>query len=419
MRWVAFLLLAGCAATRPELSKALETKRPEQIQMVRAMNQFALDLYPSAKGKLPNAVFSPASIYWALLLLEPGAKGTTSTQLRTMLHAPFEGAVLHNEASTLVRNLLPDGEGGATLRIANGLFGLTGYPFREPFLATGRERYGAELRSLDFRRDAEGARKEINGWVSKQTNEKIPELLGPGIPSPETAMILVNAVYFLARWGEPFNPQATQPTDFTLLDGSKVKVPMMKQKSEWLYGETGPVRVVELGYERSTIVLDIVLPKKVDGLEAVEEALTLEHLDDWLDHMTKAEVILQLPRFKVRSAIPSLREPLMKLGMTDAFDQLKVDLSDIAGVKGDLVVNDAVHQAMIEVDEKGTEASAATVIDVVLTSLGPELPVVEMAVDHPFLFLLRDITTRQVLFIGRVAKPESPAPIPAPAPAPK
>lgn len=402
------LLGLACSAGRPSPSKLLEAARPEEAKVVRAMNQFALDLYPSAKGADPNAVFSPASIYWALLLLEPGARGRSADQLHQVLHAPFTGDALHAEASALAAGLKRSDV--ATLRIANGLFGQPKFPFDPKFIAAGRERYGAELQNLDFENDAANARLFINDWVLKQTNAKIPELLPSGTPSSDTRLMLVNAVYFLATWAHQFSVSATVPADFTLTDGTKLKTPMMRNTAHWHYGEEGPVRVLELTYRGSDVVFDILLPKDVQGLADVEAALDVEKLDTWLGDLKSTEVNLQLPRFTVRSKVPSLSGALVSLGLKDLFDTAAVDLSGIAGKKGDLVVSSVVHQAFIEVNEKGTEAAAATAIDVVLTSAQypPPPPPINFHVDRPFMFLLRDSKTQQILFVGRVAKPEAP-----------
>lgn len=394
------LLVAACATGRPPPSRQLATLKPETAAQVKAMNQTALGLYPAAPSG--NFVFSAASIYWAFLLLEPGARGTTQSQLHAFLHTRAP----HAESPALMQGLQTSETAG--LRIANGLFGQPTFPFDPAFLAAGRDRYGALLETLDFEGDAKGAQKHINAWVSERTNARIPELMTGDSPSPDTRLVLVNAVYFLAAWRHPFSLGATKDGPFTTEDGAVVQTPMMKHTSDWLYGESGPVRVLELTYRGTDVVFDLVLPKDPGGLRDVEAQLA-ERLDGWLGGLKEHEVNLTLPRFKVQATMPGLVEALKARGLTDAFDVGKVDLSGIAGKPGDLVVSNVVHQAFIEVNEKGTEAAAATAIDVVLTSMPIDPPpVVDFVVDHPFLFVLRDSKTQAILFLGRVGKPDAP-----------
>lgn len=373
------------------------------------MNRFALDLYPSARGTEPNAVFSPASIYWALLLLEPGVRGSSASQLQQTLHVPFTGETLHAEAGELVRALrTPSPYGKAELRIANGLFGREGFPFREEFLSQLRHRYAAKFSTWDFEHDSAGARDHINRWVAEQTQGKIPGVLGEGSPSQDTVAVLVNAVYFFAGWSSQFGERATHPEAFSLLGGGKVTVPMMRNVAWHSYGSSGPVEVLELSYLDSSVVFDIVLPKDRDGLPEVEAQLTPEHLDEWLSGLEPARVDLFLPRFRVSSQMASLSDSLEALGLRDVFDPQRADLSGMGGSPGSIFVSRAIHQAFLEINEKGTEAAAVTAFTGELVNAGPPPPKpIEFRVDHPFLFLLRDSKTQQILFLGRIAHPET------------
>ncbi|WP_224248505.1 serpin family protein [Hyalangium gracile] len=407
------VLVASCAHSggRPSPSKLLEAStRPQQAQLVRAMNRFALELYPSARGREPNAVFSPASIYWALLLLEPGTRGSSASQLQQGMHLPFTGEALHAEAGEMMQALrTPASHSESTLRVANGLFGREGFSFRKEFLSLLRDRYAAEFTSLDFEEDSAGAREHINRWVAEQTQGRIPEILGEGSPSADAAMLLVNAVYFFAGWSDEFSVGATRPEEFSLLEGGKTTVQMMRSTTWQSYGSSGPVRVLEMGYTGSPVVFDILLPKDVDGLPEVEAQLTPERLDEWLGGLESTRVDLSLPRFRVTSEIASLKGSLQTLGLRDVFRPLVADLSGMGGRRGEIFVSDVVHKAFLEINEKGTEAAAVTAVQTTIVSLGPPPPEpIEFRVDRPFLFLLRDSRTQQILFMGRVTRPEAP-----------
>jgi serpin B len=291
---------------------------------------------------------------------------------------------------------------GYELRIANRLWGQRGYGFLSSYLETTRENYGAELAQVDFDSQAEQVRREINAWVEEQTNDKIKDLIPSGALDSLTRLVLTNAVYFKGKWEHEFDKKATQDTPFTLSAGEKIDVPLMFQKKRFRYGETGELQLLEMPYKGDDLSMLVLLPKKVDGLAAMEEKLSAESLAQWSSEMRRQEVRTYIPRFKLTEEF-QLNSMLSALGMPSAFAPTKADFSGMNG-KRDLYITAALHKAFVDVNEEGTEAAAATGIVIGVTSVRPEPKV--FRADHPFVFFIRHNPTGSILFMGRVTNPE-------------
>ena len=295
------------------------------------------------------------------------------------------------------------GQGKYELRVANALWGQKDYEFLKPFIRLGEKQYGGKLQSVDFTGATEKARRTINSWVEKQTNDMIKDLIGPGTLDAMTRLVLTNAVYFKGNWASQFEEDQTRDEPFTLLSGGKVQVPMMNQKAEFGYTETDKLQVLEMPYVGEELSMAILLPKKMDGLGQLEEDLSAEALTRWLAGTRKRDVIVTIPKFKMTHKF-SLESVLRAMGMTDAFSQA----ADFSGMTGrrDLFLSAVIHQAYVDVNEEGTEAAAATGGVMTLTSMMPDRVPVFRA-DHPFLFLIRDKTSGSILFFGRVTNPQA------------
>jgi len=392
---LALVSFAACGAQDPATPEA----RADEQTLVRGDNAFALDLYGKLREQEGNLFFSPYSISTALGMTYAGARGNTEAQMAKVLHFDLPQEKLHPAFKSLLEGLgARRKEGGYELSVANALWGQKGYPWLKEFLDVTRGNYGAGLREVDFAGDTEGARKTINDWVEKQTREKIKELLLKGDVGRETALVLTNAIYFKGDWASQFKKDRTRPGPFSLSDGTKVEVPMMRQTEEFGYMETEDLQALELPYVKGHLAMIVLLPRKVDGLPALEGSLTVEKLEGWLGLLHKEEeVSVILPKFKMTSRF-ELNEVLKALGMTDAFDG--ADFSGMDGVR-DLFISKVIHKAFVDVNEEGTEAAAATAVAV-------DRAVARMAefhADHPFLFLIRDNASGSILFMGRVADP--------------
>lgn len=367
----------------------------------RGNTAFAVALYQKVGATPGNVFFSPLSLSTALAMTYAGARGDTALQMARVLHFPQDQTGLHEAFAALTRDFnapSPDYE----LSVANALWGQKDFLFIDPFLATLKTHYGAGLNLVDFVMATENARTTINGWVETRTRDKIKDLLAPGILTPETRLVLTNAVYFKGLWASQFDKQHTRDEPFYLNADKSEPTPLMNIRHTFGYLEEDQFQALEMPYKGKTLSMVILLPKAVDGLATLEHSLTPEKLLDWITAIREQEVIVTLPRFKMTSQF-RLEEVLSDMGMPLAFSA-RADFSGMTG-RPDLFISAVVHKAFVDVNEEGTEAAAATAVVMSKTSVAaPSRPPVFRA-DHPFLFLIRDRRSNSVLFMGRVANP--------------
>ena len=255
---------------------------------------------------------------------------------------------------------------------------------------------------VDFRQSPGAALQYINHWVEEQTKGKIKDLLKPQNIDARTVLVLTNAIYFKALWASPFLAQHTKPDDFYASASDKVRVDMMHQAGRFRYAEDATAQTLELPYQGGNLAMVIVLPRSKDGLSQLEGSLSLAKLEGSLKALAQRRVEVSLPRFKL-TAECELKGALSALGMPVAFDPGQADFSGMTG-KRELAISAVVHKAFVEVDEKGTEAAAATGVAMVRASAVFTPPPVFRA-DHPFLFLIRDNRNGSILFLGRLVRP--------------
>jgi serpin B len=384
----------------------------EQTLLVEGNSAFAFELYQAlrekAENKNDNLFFSPYSISLALAMTYAGASGKTAEQMVATLHFMLDQTALHPAFNWLDAELASRGQGaqgkdgkGFRLNIANAIWGQKGYEFLPDFLDVLAENYGAGLRLLDFITEAEKSRLAINDWVSNQTEGRITDLIPPGAINELTRLVLTNAIYFNAAWKYPFNEKVTANGPFYLLDGEQVTVPMMKQTESFGYTEGEGYQAVELPYDGDELSMVILLPAS-DNFEAFEEGLQSQQVATIINDLQNTQVALTMPKFEFDSEF-SLKDTLSeKMDMPDAFSPENADFSGMTG-NHELFISEVVHKAFVAVDEAGTEAAAATAVIVGTTAM-PE-PSVEVTLDHLFIFLIRDIQTGAILFVGRVVNP--------------
>lgn len=380
---------------------------------------FGVDLLQTIATGNENRLFSPYSVAIALAMTYAGARGETRSQMESTLHYPFEGEELHGTIQSLHDTLIPEGQEDATptptptpdgerydipLRFvdANALWGQEGFPWREAYLSLVERYYAAGLHQLDFAADPEDARSTINDWVAETTREKITDLLPPGSISSATRLVLTNAVYFQALWENPFTPSDTESNPFTALDGSTADIPLMTIDDKGFpYAKVDGHQLVELPYRGGEFGMVIILPPEGE-YNAFQESLTAERLWRWLSRLEFRAGTLSIPKFTFDSGF-ELKKVLAELGMPAAFDSSRADLSGMAegGAGEALFIDEVYHKTFISVDEKGTEAAAATGVVIPVSAVkGPEP--FEMTVDRPFLFLIRERQTGAILFLGRM-----------------
>jgi len=335
-----------------------------------------------------------------------GARAETEQQMADALHYTLPQERLHAAFNALDQALASRGEGaqgkdgeGFRLHVANAIWGQKDYTFLDAYLDVLALNYGAGLRLVDFVRAPEEARVTINEWVSEQTEGRIKDLIPPGAIDALTRLVLTNAIYFNAAWSRPFEEERTEDAPFYRLDGSQVTVPMMRQVESFGYATGEGYQAVELPYDGHELSMVILVPKEGE-FETFEAALDVQRLEAILQDLRYTQVALSMPKFEIESSF-SLVDALAAMGMPVAFS----DEADFSGMTGsrDLTISDVVHKAFVSVDEAGTEAAAATAVIMKLTS-APMEPV-EMRIDRPFLFAIRDLQTGALLFVGRVVDP--------------
>jgi serpin B len=335
-----------------------------------------------------------------------GAAGSTADQMAGTLHFDLEDGALHAAFNAYALDLEARANADVDgtpfeLSIANSLWGQEGFAFRPEFLDLLAENYAAGMRLADFVADPEASRQVINRWVSDETRQRIEDLIPEGAIDEMTRLVLANAIYFKASWMSSFDPDATAREPFHLLSGDTVDVPMMHADESYRYLVADGYQAIELPYQSGEMSMVILLP---DGgrFAAFEDTMGLDVLEQALGQMAYGPVRLGLPRFTYESEF-SLRDALEGLGMTDAFDPDRADFSGMDGNR-DLYIASVLHKAFVAVDEKGTEAAAATAVIMGVTSAPIGEPIT-ITVDRPFIYLIRDGQTGGILFLGRVVDP--------------
>jgi len=376
-------------------------------KLATSSNALGFDLYGRVKSAPGNLAMSPASISAALAMTFGGARGETEAQMKRVLHVDGSRDAVMSEWGRLSRALQSPGR-PLTLRIANRLFGEKTVKFEQPFIDKTQADFAAPLEPNDFKNAFEPARAHINAWALDQTERRIKELLPPASLDNLTRLVLVNAIYFLADWADPFEKTATYDAPFNVSPGTPKKTPMMHRGGQYRLAQADGVKVLELPYKGGDASMLVILPDAKDGLADVETALTAAKLDAWRGALGTEQVTVSLPRFEV-SPTPSmsLGDDLKSLGMPDAFDRDKADFTGIANPadrRERLKIDKVFHKAFVKVDEKGTEAAAATAV-VMAKGGGPPAAALEFNADHPFAFAIVDKATGLVLFLGRVADP--------------
>jgi serpin B len=376
---------------------------PDLAAVVAGNNRFAFDLYDSVgAGAGDNVFFSPMSVSTALAMTYAGALGQTAAEMSQVLHFGLPQDDLHAAYHELLTDLASPERQNYELNIANRLWGQNGFPFHQSYLDLTRDRYGAELGIVDFVNDTENSRQTINHWVEDQTEERIKDLLPPGSVTSDTRLVLTNAIYFLGDWQQKFHPSNTQTSAFRVSPAEQLDVSMMSQEGNFRYAELPHAQVLEMPYQGDDVSMVLMLPHEADGLAALDNWLGADTFALAVDSLDWQRVSVSLPKFTIESDLP-LTSVLKEMGMQTPFS----DFADFSGMAdAGLAISDVVHKAFLRVDEKGTEAAAATGVIIGVTSIPPP-PDAYFRADHPFLLALRDNRTDSLLFLGRVMRPDA------------
>jgi serpin B len=392
-----------------------------------ATNQLAVDLHRQLATGDENLCVSPYSIQSALAMTFAGADGETRTEMARVLHFPGDASAVPASFASLQRSLeemsvktadlVKEAKrfGGPsepiTLTIANRLFAQKGYQFRQAFLALVKQNYGGAFEPLDFVTDASGATQHINQWVADQTHDRIRDLIPANALNKMTRLVLANALYLKAPWVDPFSEKATRPEPFHVRGITAVDVATMNKEAHFGFAKREGFIAVSLPYVGNDLQFLVLLPDDVNGLRALESKLTASMLAECAKLETREEIDLHLPKFKFEPPTIALAEKLQALGMKSAFDVPRgtANFDGIAPRKPNdyLYISNVFHKTFIAVDEKGTEAAAATAVVMMRATAmaGSKPKPIEVRVERPFVYAIQHVPSGVCLFLGRVTDP--------------
>jgi serpin B len=374
-------------------------------QLAQDNSAFAIDLYHQLGAKDGNLFFSPYSISTALAMTYGGARGDTATQMAQALHFSLPAEKVPGAFAALRKELsAAQGEKKVTLTIANSIWPSKQCKLLDDYVGLLKESYDSKPTPLDYSKP-DAAREIINTWVEEKTHQKIKDLIGPGILTPDTKLTLVNAIYFYGKWATVFEPDKTVKEKFCLNADKTVDVDMMRQQLFVRYADLDSLQALELPYAGGDLSMLILLPKAKDGLGALETELSTPTLAGWTGRLSRTSVYVSLPKFKLTWGTELLNDKLQALGMKDAFEA-RADFSGMDGKPHELFIGAVLHKAFIDVKEEGTEAAAATGVVMMRGAMAPS-PAALFYADHPFFFLIQDNKTGSILFMGRVTNPNA------------
>lgn len=395
------MLVYSCSKKIPLTADDVGATNDGISAVIKANNQFALDLYSKFIQDEPgNIFFSPYSISLALAMTYEGARGKTAEEMESVLHLP-EDESSRRPAFARIYNIVNKIDKKYELRTANALWVQKDYPLLGEYVNIIQRYYVGKTTNLDFVKETEKSRQVINDWVEEQAKNRIKDLIPQGLLSAYTRLVLTNAIYFKGEWLKQFDKENTKEEDFRVSPERIVKVQMMRLTDDVMfnYAETGELQILEMPYAGEELSMLILLPKEDYNLKSLEESLNQKKLSEWKTMLNKQEVRVYIPRFKFETKY-FLADVLIKMGMPTAFSP-NADFSGMDGTRN-LFIDDVIHQGFIEVTEEGTEAAAATAVVMKLTAV-PSIPV--FYADHPFVFIIQEKETGNMLFLGRVTDP--------------
>ncbi len=408
------ILFAGIASAAVLFLFPYEPKQPPKAddigstlqgiqEVVNANNKFTFDLYSELKkSESENIFYSPYSISAALAMTYEGAKGQTADEIKSVFHFPETSILRPNFAA--IYNDINKGIKDYELRIGNALWVQQNYPLLKEYTSKVEKYYGGKAANLDFVKETEKSRQTINSFIEKQTNNKIKDLIPSGILSALTRLVLTNAIYFKGTWKWEFDKSDTREEDFKITPTNVVKTPMMYMKPEEArlnYADIGDLQILELPYKGEEISMLILLP--AENLDSIESSLTVEKLSEYKNRMQETKLdAIYLPKFEFKTKY-TLNENLKTLGMSTTFIG-GADFSGMTTEKEEILIDSVIHQAYIKIDEKGTESAAVTAVEIARISVD-DIPRKVFRVDRPFIFIIQQKDTGNILFFGRVVNP--------------
>lgn len=403
------LIIAGCGAAEPnvdsgslKISKDVEYGEADYQKIIEPSNELGWKLLPDVEpNEEGNRFISSPSLFMALSMVYNGADGVTEEEISNVLEVPGMATEELNQANASLMNQLANDSEAVQLSIGNSIWLNKSYQFQEEFAKNNEDYFNAEIEEIDVT-DNESVDR-INGWVEDSTNGKIKEMMEAPL-DPRLVTVLLNAIYFKGDWQYPFEEEGTSEQDFHLADGSLKKMPLMTLYEELPYLETDDFQAVSLPYGEGEMAMKVFLPKEGTSLSDFEESLTNENWDKWNETLQETEGTLQLPKFQLEYEV-ELNDALEGLGMASAFDRFTAEFPKMVKKEDEqLFISKVKQKTFLDVNEKGTEAAAATSIEIVEESESSE-KTFEMKINRPFFITIEDMETGLILFMGAIEEP--------------
>ncbi|HUT86253.1 MAG TPA: serpin family protein [Elusimicrobiales bacterium] len=370
--------------------------------------EFAVKMYSywAEKNAGKNIFFSPYSVSSALAMVYIGASDETKLQMKNALHFSSDSGKTA-QALELISNSITDKSRflNTSISIANGLWAQQDYPFLSEYTDTIENVFSAKIESVDFVRNYEIIRQDINEWVEDKTNDKIQDLIAKGLLQPSSTLVLVNAIYFKSSWMTQFEKHLTEKNaPFYGLDNKKFKVNMMNNTDTYAFAPHEGMKILKMPYERNKFAMYVILPNKTVDISKIEKRITAKNIDKWTSSLSRVSVRVKFPKLRVEPSY-ELEEMFKKMGMTDAFNR-KANFLNMSK-RRDLFISKIIHKAFCDIDEKGTEAAAATAVIMMRATAMPQpKKSFEFTADHPFIFFIRHEESKSILFLGRFTGPK-------------
>jgi serpin B len=364
-------------------------------------NKFALNLLQKVANTSENCFFSPYSISTALFMTSSGAKGETEKQMLDVLCQNGNTPDYHKKFGEHLN--LVEKKDHIQLNIANSIWMQKGFKFQQPFIDILSNSYNSKLNECNFGGDPDAEAKKISKWVEGKTKNKIKNLIGPGVLKSNTKMVLVNAIYFYGGWDKAFEKENTREDNFYLANNSTSKADFMNAEYKMNYSTDDDFELLSIPYMKGEAAMLVFLPKSKENTEKALKSLTIEKYTSLLALQQNYKVNLTFPKFTMTSQF-ELSKTLSDMGMPLPF----TDAADFSGMTGkdDLKIDKVIHKAFVDVTEKGTEAAGATAVIMTTKSAMPDKEkIIYFKADHPFIFMIRDNATGQILFVGMVNNP--------------
>ena len=399
---LSIISFAACKTKAPEktVAAASTTILTPDPAMITRNNQFALELYKIISRKPGNMFYSPFSISAALGMTYTGSKANTEKQIASVMHFATNDAAFYNNYQAYLASINNLNNDAVSIYTANSFWAQADFTFKKEFVEIIRNHFSGEIKNVNFAKEAEKCRQEINKWVESKTNNKIQNLIQPGLIDDLTRLVLVNAIYFKAPWDMPFDEKATKKMDFKTTATTVVSADFMTAENNYKYYTENDFSAIEIPYAKGTLSMLIILPSDDNSFTSLQKNIDHTVYQKIVSAMTVKKIRLMLPKFNTTSEF-ELSDVLQEMGMPEAFSD-KADFSGMTGKK-DLKISKVVHKAFINVNEAGTEAAAATAVIIRVKSM--PVNVVEFKADHPFMFIIKENTNGSILFAGNIFDP--------------